>query len=213
MSDMILGFSAILAVLTVLGIYLFLQRNNSHRQINPENLSQGKPQLVNIGYPYQSDGSCTVCGLNRVFILNVPPTDFVASYYQLDHENNWICTQCWVTAQDQNPDKTEKQLALGQNDGYGIISRLAEGTRQHLALKDRLMKLSQTNLHVQTFLNQYPDAFVVDLYAQEGQWHLLWDAGLVGTIKGITVAIDQETSTIASIEEWTDEGNNCKGDL
>ena len=115
-NDMVIGLLAFLVLVTGFLILLFLRRRNNPLELNPEdtNISTGMGvyglNLVDIGYPYQTQGTCTVCGLKRVFVLNIPSEDFVAHHYRLQQDNNWVCTKCWVNAKSHDPKRKEKQL-------------------------------------------------------------------------------------------------------
>jgi hypothetical protein len=113
---MIIGLIAFLVLAIGFLTFVIIRQRHNPLQLNPEdtNISTGMGveglNLVDIGYPYHTQGTCTICGLKRVFVLNVPSDDFVARYNQLYSENNWICTKCWVNAKTHDPQQKEKQL-------------------------------------------------------------------------------------------------------
>jgi hypothetical protein len=113
---MAVGLIAFAALVIGFLIFWFIRRRNDPLQLNPEdtNISTGMGvyglNLVDIGYPYHTQGTCTVCRVNRVFVLNVPSKEFVARHYRLHSENNWVCTKCWVNAKAYDLHHREKQL-------------------------------------------------------------------------------------------------------
>jgi hypothetical protein len=128
MSDL-LGLITGLGILAVLGIYLVLQQKRKGMAFytNPRELNLNRRlgvhgmNLVDIGYQYQSYGSCKVCQETGIFVLKVPPEDFVAQHYHLQEEINWVCSQCWIKAKVHDPHKEEKPLNMGGKGGFGIL--------------------------------------------------------------------------------------------
>ena len=80
--------------------------------------AEGKP--FDVGIPFKMRGQCQVCNY-KGYVLLVGKDDFVAKYFKLSDNVNEICTECWMKAKAQDPEKGKFSVKLDQGQhAWGI---------------------------------------------------------------------------------------------
>jgi hypothetical protein len=65
---------------------------------------------------------CEVCDYKRVLCYAIPKEDFVAQYYHLTNNENWVCSEDWVKAKVHDPKKDEFTIEfnMGKKGFLGV---------------------------------------------------------------------------------------------